>query len=287
MMTIALLGLGAMGSRMAANLLKAGFDVAVWNRGSDKARPLADLGATVAGSPRAAAMDRDVVISMVTDDGAARSIWLDGASGALGGLKAGAIAIESSTVTAGWIRELSVAVAKRGAELLDAPVAGSRPQAEAGQLVFMVGGAAATLEHARPVLDAMSAKVLHIGDAGQGAVLKLAINALFAAQLASVAELLGSLGRQGFEANRTAELLANFPIVAPPIAAAARMMAAKDATPLFTIDLIEKDLGYALAAAGAAGASMPTIDAVRASFRAAQAAGHGSSNVSSLARLFA
>jgi 3-hydroxyisobutyrate dehydrogenase-like beta-hydroxyacid dehydrogenase len=287
MSAIAFLGLGAMGSRMAANLIKAGHAVTVWNRDPAKAAALAQTGAAMAGTPKAAAEGADIVLSMVTDDAAARTVWLDAGTGALAGMKPGAVAVECSTVTPAWIRELGTALAGKGLSLLDAPVAGSRPQAEAGQLVFMVGGDAAAFARAEPALAPLAARVMHVGGLGQGAVLKLAVNTLFAAQLESVAELLGFLSRNGFQPEQAAELLGAFPIVAPPIAGAAKMMAAKNATPLFTIDLIEKDLGYIIDTAKASGADLPGAESARAAFRRAQGKGLGQSNVSGLAAVFA
>jgi 3-hydroxyisobutyrate dehydrogenase-like beta-hydroxyacid dehydrogenase len=286
-MKIAFLGLGAMGGRMAARLLGAGHELSVWNRSAAAADALAAAGARRAATPREAVQGAQVVFSMVTDDTAARGVWLDAATGAAGGLAAGAIAVESSTVTPGWVRALDAAVAARGASLLDAPVAGSRPQAEAGQLVFMVGGAAEALDRAQEALAPLAARVVHVGATGQGAVLKLAVNALFAAQLGSVAELLGFLARNGFEATQAAELLGGFPIVAPPVAGAARMMAARSTAPLFAIDLIEKDLGYLIEAGAASGAALPGAMATRAALRRAQDAGLGGANVSGLAALYA
>ncbi len=287
MATIAFLGLGAMGSRMALNLVKAGHAVTVWNRDDAKAEPLAAAGAAIAGTPKAAAQSASFVISMVTDDEAARVVWLDPETGALNGLGTGAVAIECSTVSPAWIRTLADHVGSKIASLLDAPVAGSRPQAEAGQLVFMVGGDSAALAKAQPVFEPLAASVIHVGAIGQGAVLKLAVNTLFAAQLQSVAELLGFLSRNGFASEQAAELLGKFPIVAPPVAGAARMMAAKNTTPLFTIDLIEKDLGYILATAEASGADLPGAQRSREVFRHAQVQGLGAANVSGLATLFA
>jgi 3-hydroxyisobutyrate dehydrogenase len=287
MTKIAFLGLGAMGSRMAANLAKAGDDVTVWNRDAAKAEAFCKAGGSMAGTPAAAATGADMVFSMVTDDEAARTVWLDARTGALQAMKPGAIAIECSTVSPAWTQELGAAVAGKGASLIDAPVAGSRPQAEAGQLVFMVGGDAAAFARAEPVLAPLAAKVMHVGKLGQGAVLKLAVNALFAAQLESVAELLGFLSRNGFRAEQAAELLGAFPIVAPPIAGAAKMMASKSTTPLFTIDLIEKDLGYIIDTAKASGADLPGAASARAAFRQAQGRGLGQSNVSGLAAVFA
>lgn len=282
MITVAFLGLGAMGSRMALNLVKAGFAVTVWNRDPDKAEVLGLAGARIAGSPRAAAQDADIVVSMVTDDRAARAVWLDPETGALSGLRPSAVAVESSTVSPAWIRELGEGVAAREARLLDAPVAGSRPQAEAGQLVFMVGGEADAVELVRPALAPLAAKVLHIGALGRGALLKLAVNTLFAAQLQSVAEVLAFLGCNGFGREEAADLLAQFPIVAPPIAGAAKLIAMGSATPQFTIDLIEKDLGYVLDVAQMSGVQMPGATVSRDAFRAAQARGLGQANVSAL-----
>jgi 3-hydroxyisobutyrate dehydrogenase len=287
MTKIAFLGLGAMGSRMAANLIKAGHSVTVWNRTAAKAEALANLGAAIAGSPAAAASGAEIVISMVTDDTSARAVWLDANTGAVNALGSSSIAIECSTVTPAWVKELATAVSNRGAGFLDAPVAGSRPHAEGGQLVFMVGGSPEAVEKARPVLEPMAANILHVGNVGQGAVLKLAVNTLFAAQLESVAELLGFLSRSGFEVNEAANLLGQFPIVAPPIAGAAKMMAAGNIAPLFTIDLIEKDLGYILDSATMCGAYLPGASATQAAFQAAQAKGLGDANVSGLAKVFA
>lgn len=287
MSKIAFLGLGAMGSRMAVNLVKAGHEMTVWNRDPAKAEVFCQQKASIAGTPRAAAQGADFVFSMVTDDEAARKVWLDADTGAVQGLKAGAVAVECSTVTPAWVKELGITAAARGAALIDAPVAGSRPQAEAAQLVFMVGGEQAAFEKARPVLEHIGSVVMHVGGIGQGAVLKLAVNTLFAAQLESIAELLGFLSRNGFTAEQAADLMGKFPIVAPPIAGAARMMATGNPTPLFTIDLIEKDLGYILDTAKASGADLPGAASARTAFQRAQAQGYGQFNVSGLAAIFA
>src|SRR5882724_9831071 len=125
---VAILGLGIMGGGMARRLLSEGFPVTVYNRNPDRAVPFATAGAFVAGSPREAASRADVVVSMVADDVASRSIWL-GENGALAGANRGSVLIESSTLTVGWIKELSAAAAHRGFEFLDAPVTGTKPHA--------------------------------------------------------------------------------------------------------------------------------------------------------------
>ena len=282
MTEITFLGTGAMGSRMVARLLDAGHAVTVWNRTAEAAEPLKAKGAIVAASPKAAATGAEIVISMLTDDTAARAVWLDPETGAANGLAPGAIAVEAGTVTPAWTADLARAAAGRGAKCLDAPVAGSRPQAEAGQLIFMVGGAAADVEAAAPVLRAMGSAVHHVGGTGQGAVLKLAVNTLFAAQLAAAAELLGYLAKAGIEPTDAAETLAVFPVVGPAVAGAMKLMAAGDDRPMFTIDLIVKDLGYALADAERRGARLAVAPAVRAAFATAR----GGDNVSGLARVY-
>lgn len=142
---VTFLGLGIMGSNMARRLLAAGFPLTVYNRNREKAAPLAAAGATLADSPRLAAAHAEVILSMLSDDRAARAVWL-GEDGALAGAAPGTVVIECSTITVGWVRELAAAAAARHCELLDAPVTGSRLQAEAGELNFFVGGSAATLE---------------------------------------------------------------------------------------------------------------------------------------------
>ncbi len=191
MSTVAVLGLGAMGRRMAKKLLEAGHDVVAYNRTGERARALEAEGATRAESPREAAARSDIVIGMVTDDDASRAVWLDANTGAIGGLREGAVAIESSTLTSAWVRELADAVTARGAGFLDAPVVGSRPQAEAGQLIYCVGGAAETLNKARGGLSAMGAAIHHVGPVAAGIATKLAVNALFGIQVAALGEMLG------------------------------------------------------------------------------------------------
>jgi 3-hydroxyisobutyrate dehydrogenase len=283
MTRIAWLGLGAMGSRMAAVLLKAGYELTVWNRTPESSAPLVAAGARLARTPAEAAGAADIIFSMLTDDDAARAVWLAG-DGALKGAKPDAVIVEASTVSPTWISELAAAAESAGVDLIDAPVAGSRPQAEAGQLIVMAGGEASVFELVRPVLSAMAADVIHVGPKGSGAVLKLAVNAFFAVQLAAMAELLGLLARNGVNRVVAAELLARFPVVAPPLAGAARMMAAGLAAPMFTIDLVAKDLAYASALAKPGDA--PMSDAAHYVARQAILAGLGELNVSGLARLY-
>ncbi len=283
---VAFLGLGAMGSRMAANLLQAGYSVTVWNRSPQAAEPLVAGGAQRAATPREAADGAAFVIVMVTDDAASAAVWRDPASGALAGLSADAVAIESSTVTPGWIATLAAAVAERGARLLDAPVAGSLPQAEARQLVAMVGGDTVAYDAALPVLTAMAGTVHHAGTHGQGAVLKLAVNALLGIQVAAVGELLGYLAKSGLDPAHAVDIIATIPVASPAAMGAARLMLARDFAPRFPVELIAKDFRYAAASAAQAGASLPVTDAAGAQFEKLHAAGFGAENMNAVLRLF-
>ena len=187
---------------MAARLVKGGHDVTVWNRTADATKPLVAAGATQAQTPRDAAVGAAFVVSMVRDDDASRRVWLDPDNGALAGMAAGAVAIESSTLTPAWIRELGHGMAERNVALIEAPVSGSRVQADAGQLVYFVGGDDTTLARAEPVLKAMGSTVHHVGPLGSGALVKLSTNALLGVQVTVLAELIGLLRRSGADTSR-------------------------------------------------------------------------------------
>src|ERR1700733_941774 len=159
---ISFLGLGIMGSGMARRLLASGFSLTVFNRNAEKSKPFATDGACVADSPRDAAKNAELIICMVADDMASRSMWL-GENGALVGAKPRTICIECSTVTVDWIHELSAAAQKQKCELLDAPVTGSKNHAANGELNFLIGGNPATIEKVRSIFSAMGKTILPIG----------------------------------------------------------------------------------------------------------------------------
>ena len=245
MSSVAFFGLGTMGSGMAASLCRAGFPVTVWNRNPDRAAPLRELGATVAASPREAAAGADVAISMVADDPAARAVWM-GEAGALASLKSGAVLIESSTISPEWIEDLNRAATPRGCALLDAPVTGSRVQAETGDLRFLVGGDAATLERARPILSAMGKVILHFGPLGSGACMKLVNNFICGTQAAALAEGMALIERAGLDRTQALTVLTEGAPGSPLVKAVSARMAAKDYKVNFRLGLMRKDLTYAI-----------------------------------------
>lgn len=286
MSKVTVLGLGAMGARMAARLIQAGNIVTVWNRTTERASALVAAGAALAPDPRTAAQGAEFVIAMVRDDEASQAIWLDADTGALAGLEPDAVAIECSTLTVAWVRTLAAHHASAGRPFLEAPVAGSRPQAEAGQLIWFVGGDAATLSQAEHVLTAMGSAVHHAGAAGEGAAVKLAVNALFGIQVAALAEIVGGLKRSGADAARLLEILGSTPVCSAAAKGAIASMLSGAFPPMFPVELVEKDLDYARVSASAAGAATPMTEAAQAVFRHAIAAGHGRDNLTGVVRLY-
>ncbi|TWB49618.1 NAD(P)-dependent oxidoreductase [Nitrospirillum viridazoti] len=286
MSKVAFLGLGAMGARMAANLVRAGHAVTVWNRSPAAAADLAALGATAGASPRAAAAGADFVIAMVADDTASRAVWLDDKTGALAGMGKDAIAVECSTVSPAWATQLAAAVTATGAGFLEAPVVGSLPQAQDGKLIVLAGGERDAFDRAQPVLAPLAAAVRHVGPVGRGAVMKLAVNGLLGIQLAAWAEMMGFLGRAGFDGTAALDVLTTLPVASPAAAGYARMMQAGDFAVRFPVNLMAKDFRYATQAADALKADTPVADAALSVLERAREAGHGAENVSALIRLY-
>ncbi len=285
MTKIAFLGLGAMGQRMVKQLLNAGHDVVVYNRSRAAAEAALTGGAKFAETPKKAAEGQDFVIAMVRDDAASEAVWT-GSEGALASLGKDAVAIESSTLTPSWARQLGARVAERGASFIDAPVVGTRPQAEARKLVYLVGGEAPVIERAQDVLLAMGQKVHRAGPIGAGMALKLAVNALFGVQVAALAELLAMLRREGIQGAEALEALGALPVTSPALVGAGGLMVARNFAPMFPIALVEKDLRYAVERAEALEGELPVTGAVRAVFQRAVEEGFGGENIVGVARVF-
>ncbi|WP_132266768.1 NAD(P)-dependent oxidoreductase [Novosphingobium sp. PhB57] len=280
-MKVAVLGLGIMGSGMARQLLAAGFEVAVWNRSADKAQPLADEGARIAASPADAGNGAAIVIAMLADDAVSRAVWT-GEDGALAAMHEGAIALDSSTLTGGWVTELAALAEARGVRFLEAPVTGSRDQAAQGALRFLVGGAADVLEAARPVLDAMGSATVHLGPVGSGATVKLANNFLCGVQAASLAEALALFEKRGLNVEQAVSVLTEGAPASPLLKAVSRRMLDRAYDPHFFVPLMAKDLSYAGQALAEAGVPSAIAEAARKRFLDAAAAGHGEQDIASI-----
>jgi 3-hydroxyisobutyrate dehydrogenase/2-hydroxy-3-oxopropionate reductase len=206
--TTAVIGLGAMGSRMAERLL-AGYDVVVWNRTEAKARPLVEAGARAATSPAAAAAQADVVITMVSDPTGLRNVT-EGPGGVLSGLGPGSTLIEMSTVGPAAITRLA-SLLPPGAGLLDAPVLGSIAEAGAGTLRIFVGGPPTSVDHCRPVLSRLGTPV-HVGRLGSGAAAKLVANASLFGVLGLLGEALALAEGLGLPRDTAFEVLSTTPL---------------------------------------------------------------------------
>ncbi len=282
---IALLGLGLMGRGMAGRLLEAGFPLTIYNRSQAKCRDLADRGAVVASSPKEAATHGEIIISMVADDVASRSVWL-GEEGAMSSVAAGSVLIESSTLTVPWVRELASAAACHGCELLDAPVTGSRDHAASGELRFLVGGEASTLERVRPVLAAMSGSIMYLGPQGSGALVKLINNGVCGVQCAALAQALALIEKSGIDPAPALSVLTEGAPASPLVKAVSGRMTAKNYDPHFVLRLMMKDLAYALGAAERHEQSFTLAAAALSVFQGGVAAGDGDLDFSAVVEQF-
>jgi 3-hydroxyisobutyrate dehydrogenase len=278
---VAVLGLGTMGAGMAANLLKAGFSLTVYNRTAAKAQALVSAGARLASTPAEAARGASIVIGMLADDDASREVWA-GKDGALESIRQGSILIESSTVSPVWVVELAKLAASQGAELLDAPVTGSRMQAEGGQLTFLVGGSDQALKAATPVLVSMSKQIIHLGPVGSGAKMKLINNFLCGVQVASLAEGLTWLERSGLDRDKALSILKAGAPGSPLIAAISERMVNHNYAVNFLLRLMTKDLQYAQNEAADCNVDLKTAEVARGLFESAIAKGFGEEDMASV-----
>ncbi len=276
-----------MGARMARRLLDAGYTLTVYNRSKDACAALEASGAMVATSPRTAAEGNDVVIACIRDDDAARAIWMEPKDGALAAMGSGQTAIESSTLTPACVKELAQATEARSASFLEAPVVGSRPQAESGKLVHLVGGEASTLASVCAVLAVLGSTQHHVGTVGQGAVLKLIVNALLGIQVAALGEFLPFAEKAGISAEATLAILRSLPVTSPALGGLGTLMLVDEHTPMFPIELVAKDLRYATEAAHAVNARLPTTTAAADVYAGAAVDGLGKLNLTGVTRWIA
>ena len=278
---IALLGVGTMGRGMAANLLKAGFPLTIYNRTRAKAEPLAAHGATIANTPAEAAKGADVVISILADDNASREAWL-GKDGALAAMSSGSTIIECGTLSPGWIAELDKQSTERGIGLVEAPVTGSRAQAEAGQLTFLCGTDEVTLDKVRPVLQPMSKAIVHLGPVGSGGQLKLINNFLCAVQVASFAEALAWIERTNLNRDQALEMLKTGAPGSGIFNAMSERMIERTYEVNFLLRLLNKDVRYAQAAAAEHGVTLTTAATTEKLFDKAEQEGLGEKDMSAV-----
>jgi 3-hydroxyisobutyrate dehydrogenase len=272
--TIGFAGLGIMGSRMAANLRRSGFELVVYNRTTETARTWADEhGAEVVTSPRELAERSDIVISMVVDETHVDEVML-GPDGVVHGAREGLLVIDCSTISPTDTRRIGAALAERGVHMLDAPVTGSAPKAQDGTLTIMVGGEAEDLERARPVLEAMGTLIVHVGPLGQGEMLKLINNSVAAANCSTVAQALLVAKKTGVDLDALQTVMAAGSGGSAMLELKAGPMREHDYTALFKLEHMLKDVRLCLEEGQAAGIGFPSAADVREVLSAAMGRGH-------------
>jgi 3-hydroxyisobutyrate dehydrogenase len=280
---VAFLGLGIMGWPMAANLAGAGFDLAVWTRTSEKAeRFAAEHGATAAATPAEAGEGADAVVSMVVDAPEVEAVLL-GEAGAARTLAPGGLCVDMSTIAPSAALRIGERLRERGLSLVDAPVTGSRPRAEAGTLSIMVGAEEQDFERARPLLDAMGQLVVRVGPPGHGAMTKVIANTVTAINAAALAEALAMVGKAGLDADAFLEVAGSGSSASTMMELKARPMLDGDFDPLFKLEHMLKDVRHCLAEARELGIELRLAEVAERLYAEAEASGHGEQDFAAVA----
>ena len=274
-MNVAFLGLGIMGSRMAANLCRAGFQVTAWNRTRARAEELAAAhGATVAETPAAASAAAEATITMVVDSPEVEAV-LFGPDGAAQGMRPGALAIDMSTIAPSASRRIARRLAERGVDFLDAPVTGSSPKAEAGTLTIMAGGERTSFERALPLFDAMGELAVHAGPQGHGSMVKLLNNTVAAVNAAALAEAIVLGERAGLDLDALVRVTGAGSGASAMLELKAGPMRRRDFAPLFKLEHMLKDVRHCLAEARELGLELPMAARAEELYAAAAQGGAG------------
>lgn len=272
-MKIGFIGLGIMGSRMAANLQKAGHELTVYNRDKSKCKALVDAGAKLAETPKAAAAGMAFVITMVADPAAVQAVAL-GEDGLLEGLDENAIWIDCSTVGAKESIALAAQTTVKGYRFLEAPVTGSKMPAQTGELTFLVGGPDQLVAEAQPLFDIMGAKTVHVGDYGSAGALKLVLNHLLGVSMAAFSEGIALGEALGIPAEKLFDTLLGTPLVPPYLSIKKPKIIDGDLEADFPLKWMNKDLSLVCDAAYENNVAMPLANSAKELYRLAQKHGH-------------
>lgn len=279
--SVAILGVGTMGAGMAHRLLSHQGKVTVYSRRAAIRKEFESAGASAAESPSKAVENAEIIISMVSDDNASREIWL-GPGGALSGARPDSVSVECSTVSPALVEELGEQFTKKGRQFLDAPVTGSKPQAAAGELTFLVGGDEKALEQAKPVLSVLGRKVAHLGALGSGARMKLINNMLCAVQASGLAEALVLAEKSGLAMDSVLDLLTNGAPGSPLVKTLSKRMMDRNYDVNFFLRLMTKDVTYAVDLSNKLGVSHQAADMALQLLNDAKNKGWGDKDFSSL-----
>ena len=283
MTRVGFIGLGIMGSRMAANVVRAGHQVTVWNRTRRTAEAFAaEHRAALADTPADAAREAELVVSVVVDGPQVESVLLAPGDGAALGADPGTLFVDCSTIGPAYARSIGERLAGRGLGFLDAPVTGSSPRAQDGTLTIMVGGEPGDFERARPLLEAMGRLIVHAGPLGQGQVVKLINNAVAATNAAVVGQALLVGARSGADLDALIRVMGAGSGASAMLELKGPAMRAHDYTTLFKLEHMLKDVRLCLEQGEAAGAPFPFAALTREILTAGAGLGHGEDDFAAL-----
>jgi len=282
---IGLVGLGRMGRAIYARLTESGCDVVAWDHDPRAVKSAAEHQVRLADSPRATAAFGDFVISTITEDHGVRGLF-NGANGFLSGDAGGKLFIEMSTLQPMTGRELAPIVAKVGASLIDAPVFGSIPHVREGKLYAMVGGTAADLQRAWPVLEKLTRTIAHMGPNGAGYAMKLAVNLGLASFIQATAESLALGVREGLRLEQMLDILGEAPTANGWFAGKKAALLGEPSSTTLDLKTLRKDIMSVVATAALGGQPIPLSSGVLTTLSAAVACGWGDRDIGELARFF-
>ncbi|MCB9152490.1 MAG: NAD(P)-dependent oxidoreductase [Caldilineae bacterium] len=269
---IGFIGLGIMGRGMAANILKAGFSLAVWNRTQERAEELAGAGASVTATPAALAAASDIIITCVSDTPDVEAVIL-GEDGVIHGAQPGSLVIDMSTISPAATRRIASALAEKNVAMLDAPISGGSEGAARGTLSIMVGGAAEDVQRARPVLQTMGKRITHVGPSGAGQTVKLVNQVIVVGNCLAMAEGLMLAQAGGVDLEKCLEAVSGGAAGSWMLSNRGPQILERDWRPGFTIALQQKDLRLVLEAADSVGAPVPGTALVFQLYRTLEARG--------------
>jgi len=285
MKSIGFIGLGTMGEPMAANLLRKGYTVAVYNRTPGKDERLVQLGAGVAGSPQEIAGTVDIIITMISNDAAIEEVYF-GADGIIGALRSGTTVIDCSTISPSLVIKLAEAVSEKYSDFIDAPVTGSKPAAIDGTLLFMAGGNKQTVENLQELWLAMGREVIYMGGNGSGATAKLAHNAIVGINAAGLIEGMALAAKGVIDASAFLRVVQGGGAASKQAELKGQKIIEHDFSVQFSLALMLKDLRLSSVLSDGLGAPTPMLEAAKSLFQIGQAANLGESDLAALALVY-
>ncbi|HAS45566.1 MAG TPA: NAD(P)-dependent oxidoreductase [Microscillaceae bacterium] len=280
-MKITFIGLGIMGSRMAKNLLKNKIEITVYNRTRSVAETLAPLGAKVATTAAEAVQDADIVFTMLAAPKVVESVAF-GAQGFLQSMQANALWVDCSTVSPAFSLQAAEEAKKHQVNFVEAPVAGTKPHAENAELVFFCGGEANLVDQAKPYMEMMGKKVVHLGGVSKGTSLKILVNYILAQGMLAFAEAAVVGEKIGLDRSFLLDFLPNLPVAAPFLKPKAEKLAKNDGDVQFPLELMHKDVGLFASTAEAHGITNLSANASKDLYQKAIDAGLGRDDFSAI-----